>query len=120
MTELKNKKWMVYLIHHAHTDIGYTEIQEDVYENHIFDDNAPPGAKISRFVDEWNKHYSDKIEIKMAPLREIFAHLRKSADALPVAKGDWTDWWGDGVGTSPSEVKMYKDAERKKYDLQTS
>lgn len=29
-----NKKWMVYLIHHSHTDIGYTERQEKIARYH--------------------------------------------------------------------------------------
>ena len=29
-----NKKWTVYLIHHSHTDIGYTERQEKIARYH--------------------------------------------------------------------------------------
>jgi len=28
------RKWMIYLFHHAHTDIGYTELQTRIYKKH--------------------------------------------------------------------------------------
>lgn len=30
-----NKKWTMYILHHSHTDIGYTDLQERVIYNHI-------------------------------------------------------------------------------------
>ena len=29
-----NRKWKVYLIHHSHTDIGYTERQDKIISYH--------------------------------------------------------------------------------------
>ena len=39
-----------------------------------------------------------------------------NAANLPVYSGDWTDWWADGVGSTPAEVKLYREAARK-YNL---
>lgn len=30
-----DRKWQVYVIHHSHTDIGYTDLQEKIIYNHI-------------------------------------------------------------------------------------
>lgn len=30
-----NKKWTMYVLHHSHTDIGYTDLQERIIYNHI-------------------------------------------------------------------------------------
>lgn len=30
-----NKKWTMYILHHSHTDIGYTDLQEKIIYNHI-------------------------------------------------------------------------------------
>lgn len=79
----------------------------------IFDDNAPPNARIAELVEAWNLHHGDEIEIRMEPISAFFARLRAEGERLPVAKGDWSDWWGDGVGSTPLEVKMYKDAQRR-------
>lgn len=30
-----NRKWTLYILHHSHTDIGYTDLQEKIVYNHI-------------------------------------------------------------------------------------
>jgi hypothetical protein len=30
-----NRKWTMYILHHSHTDIGYTDLQEKIIYNHI-------------------------------------------------------------------------------------
>ncbi|BCJ98990.1 glycoside hydrolase family 38 N-terminal domain-containing protein [Anaerocolumna chitinilytica] len=30
-----NRKWTVYILHHSHTDIGYTDLQERIIYNHV-------------------------------------------------------------------------------------
>lgn len=32
---MKNKKWNIYIVHHSHTDIGYTDLQENVLYNQV-------------------------------------------------------------------------------------
>ncbi|MDF2943611.1 MAG: glycoside hydrolase family 38 [Herbinix sp.] len=32
---MRNRKWTMYIIHHSHTDIGYTDLQERIIYNHI-------------------------------------------------------------------------------------
>ena len=35
MVQSLNRPWTIYLIHHSHTDIGYTERQEKIERNHV-------------------------------------------------------------------------------------
>jgi len=75
-------------------------------------DNSPPSLRIPEFIKKWNGLYGDKIELKMSTLDEFFAVLRKQKD-IPTYKGDWTDWWADGVGSTSADVIQYRDASRK-------
>ncbi|HCD46386.1 MAG TPA: glycosyl hydrolase [Lachnoclostridium sp.] len=79
-------------------------------------DNAPPSAGIARRVNELNKIYKDRISFRMVTLEQFFDAVRKHCSDIPVFRGDWTDWWADGIGSTPAEVKVYRDAMRK-YDL---
>lgn len=79
-------------------------------------DNAPPSAGIARRVNELNKIYKDRISFRMVTLEQFFDAVRNHCSDIPVFRGDWTDWWADGIGSTPAEVKVYRDAMRK-YDL---
>ena len=76
-------------------------------------DNAPPSGDIARRVQELNEYYKGEITFQMVTLEQFFKIVEESCDNIPVYKGDWTDWWADGVGSTPSEVKLYREAERK-------
>lgn len=76
-------------------------------------DNAPPSREIAKRVQELNKIYDGKIVFKMVNLEQFFRIVEKRCDNLPTYSGDWTDWWADGVGSTPSEVKTYREAVRK-------
>lgn len=49
-----DRKWQVYVIHHSHTDIGYTDLQEKIMYNHI--DYIRSAVKMTEEVPEfrWN------------------------------------------------------------------
>lgn len=75
-------------------------------------DNSPPSVKILEFIKRYNES-GQKIELKMATLDEFFEELRKqNQEDIPVLKGDWTDWWADGVGSTPADVMQYRQAVR--------
>lgn len=76
-------------------------------------DNAPPGKEIARRVNELNAVYQGSIVFKMVTLEQFFEQVEAVGGDIPVYRGDWTDWWADGVGSTPAEVKLYKDAVRK-------
>ena len=77
-------------------------------------DNAPASLKVLEFIDRYNADHKD-IELKMATLDELFARVEKLPD-LPEYAGDWTDWWADGVGSTPADVMHYRAASRA-YDI---
>lgn len=76
-------------------------------------DNAPPGIEIAARVHELNEIYDGRITFKMVTLEQFFEAVRNECDNIPVYSGDWTDWWADGVGSTPAEVKLYREAVRK-------
>jgi len=79
-------------------------------------DNSPPNKEIAKRIDLLNEKYDGQIRIQMVTLEEFFHHVRAESYDIPVYKGDWNDWWADGIGSTPAAVKLYKDALRK-YDL---
>jgi hypothetical protein len=82
----------------------------------VITDNAPPSGRVVDFINKWNAEFGEQIEIEMTSLTEFFDHLREQREIIPTYKGDWTDWWADGVGSTPSVLKHFRDAQRK-YNL---
>ncbi len=76
-------------------------------------DNAPPSADVARRVQELNNYYEGKLHFEMVTLEQFFERVKESCKDIPIISGDWTDWWADGVGSTPSEVKMFREAARK-------
>ncbi len=78
-------------------------------------DNSPPSAAIARRVQIANEKL-DNVTVKMSTLSEFFDYVRKNAGNIPTLRGDFTDWWADGVGSTANTVKVYRDAQRR-YNL---
>lgn len=49
----------------------------------------------------------------MVSLQELYAAIKDELTNAPVYHGDLTDWWADGVGSTPYAVKHYKEAQHK-------
>jgi len=79
----------------------------------LMTDNAPPNEAIYNFIQAFNKKHGKAIKIKMVTLEELFAYVRKHESTIETFKGDWTDWWADGIGSTPNTVKHYRQAQRK-------
>lgn len=77
-------------------------------------DNSPASLKVLEFIDRYNAEH-EEIKLKLATLDEFFAEAEKLKD-LPVYAGDWTDWWADGVGSTPADTMHYRAASRM-YDM---
>ena len=87
-------------------------------------DNSPPNAEIVTRINKMNARHKN-INIKMVTLDEFFEQVTKRCDNIPTYKGDWNDWWADGVSSTPAVVKIFKEAQRKynickKLDADTS
>lgn len=75
-------------------------------------DNSPPSPRILEFIRRYNEK-GGRIELKMATLDEFFGRVRQQdLETIPVYRGDWTDWWADGVGSTPADVTQYRQAAR--------
>lgn len=76
-------------------------------------DNSPPNEKIIDFINDWNEKHGDDIHIEMVTLDELFNRVRSSDVPIETFSGDWTDWWADGVISTPNVIKHYREAVRK-------
>ena len=76
----------------------------------VFSDNAPPETEILRVIQEYNRRYGQGLAIRMVSLQELYAAIAPKLADAPVYGGDLTDWWANGVGSTPYAVKHYKDA----------
>ena len=79
----------------------------------VLGDNAPPNMAVLDMIQQYNANYSD-IELKMVTLQDFYQEVlsRLDTDKIPVVTGDFTDWWANGVGSTPLAVKHYRAAQR--------
>lgn len=76
-------------------------------------DNGSPNASIPEFCRKYNEKHGDQICLKMATLDDFFDAVEAADVEIPTYSGDWTDWWADGVGSTPDVVAHARDAGRK-------
>lgn len=79
----------------------------------VFSDNAPPELEILRVIQEYNRRYGQETQLKMVSLQELYAEIRDKLANAPVYHGDLTDWWANGVGSTPYAVKHYREAQHR-------
>ncbi|QGH36204.1 glycoside hydrolase [Gracilibacillus salitolerans] len=75
-------------------------------------DNAAPNGKIMDFIHRWNSEYGNNVEIEMTTLNTFFDHVKNQEFEIPVYKGDWPDWWSDGVASTAMNTQIFRDAQR--------
>ena len=67
-------------------------------------DNGPPDPRMPDFVRDWNaKGLRPRIDFT-TPTAFAAMLSDRHGDSLPVLRGDWLDWWSDGVGSSAYET----------------
>jgi alpha-mannosidase len=67
-------------------------------------DNGPPDRRLPDFVREWNAAGRTPRLVITTP-SAFGRHLRETHGAdLPTLRGDWLDWWCDGVASSAYET----------------
>ncbi|MBN2859275.1 MAG: hypothetical protein JXK93_03315 [Sphaerochaetaceae bacterium] len=76
-------------------------------------DNAPPQALIAGRIRDLNQLFEGELEISMVTLDHFFHAVRNSSVEIPTYSGDWTDWWADGVASTPLATKVCREAQRK-------
>ncbi len=76
-------------------------------------DNSFPSEGVAQRINALNTHFAGEISFYMVTLDEFFHHVQSECHDIPTYRGDWTDWWADGVGSTPEAVKICREAQRK-------
>lgn len=79
----------------------------------LFHDNAPPNLEILHRIEAYNQRYPQGVQLRMVSLQELYSAIREPLADSPVYHGDLTDWWANGVGSTPYAVKHYREAQRR-------
>ncbi|QGQ94105.1 glycoside hydrolase [Paenibacillus psychroresistens] len=108
--EIAEKRIHRYLSQLEQEDYPYDFVP--VMASGLITDNAPPNGQIMDFIHKWNLHYGASVHIEMTTLNSFFTHLRKQEKNIPIFKGDWPDWWADGVASTPVPTKVFREAQR--------
>lgn len=80
-----------------------------------YHDNASPQAAASDFVRRFNEGNADNggIKLRMGTISEFFDRVRaQPAESLPTMRGDWTDWWNFGAGSTAHETAQALSGQR--------
>jgi alpha-mannosidase len=78
---------------------------------HAANDNRWPTADFLEVVRQWNRRHPN-IPMRTATIDEALDVLAGQAAAadIPVLRGEWSDWWSHGHGSSALEVAAYREA----------
>ena len=79
----------------------------------LFHNNAPPNLEILHLIEAYNQRYPQGVQLRMVSLQELYSAIREPLADSPVYRGDLTDWWANGVGSTPYAVKHYREAQRR-------
>jgi hypothetical protein len=91
---------------------GYTADFVPVHVSGMMTDNSPPSAELIRFVNEWNARHGKQILIEMVTPSAVSARVRREFKNIPHYRGDWPDWWSDGVSATPDQTRLCRHAQR--------
>lgn len=109
-TSFAERKLLPTLAHLEKT--GYPFSFLPIMGNAIYTDNGPAGDGYCDILAQWNARFGDHIHIRTATLEEFFHYLEKTVQDIPVCRGDWTDWWSDGVAATPVDTAIFRNAQR--------
>lgn len=90
----------------AHLDaVGYGLRSLLVQTTHPFGDNGSGDPDLGAFVEAWNGAGGRPRLVFATPSMWVEAVRAEGAD-LPTRRGDWTDFWNFGAGSSAREVRV--------------
>ncbi len=75
-------------------------------------DNAPPNFETAGFIREWNAAHGGSIRLEMTTPAAFMQKVRAEWQDIPVHRGDWPDWWSDGLASIPDETRFCRTAQR--------
>ncbi len=68
-------------------------------------DNGPPDERMSNFVKSWNEN--NELKMEFLTVSEFGKKLNEDyKDKMQTQRGDWTDHWTDGPGSSSYETGL--------------
>lgn len=91
---------------------GYPESFTLLGFSGMVSDNAPPHFAISDFVREWNASHAGSIRLEMTTPSAFMRKVRAEWRDIPAYRGDWPDWWSDGLASIPDETRFCRTAQR--------
>lgn len=97
---------------HSLTDNGYPYDFVPVNLSGMMTDNGFPNVSIVDFIKRYNAEH-DEIRLEMATLDQFFDIAESKIRDVPTYSGDFTDWWADGIGSTPDVVSHAREAGRK-------
>ncbi len=75
-------------------------------------DNDPPCDLLPAFIAAWNAAGLTPT-LRMTTATEALDALRaEAADQIPTLSGEWTNWWANGVASTPRELSASRQAKR--------
>ena len=78
----------------------------------VFTDNAPPNPVIAEVCDAYNRLPNAPAKLQMVTLEQLYQEIAPKLQNAPVYRGDFTDWWANGLGSDHVGVKHYREAQR--------
>jgi alpha-mannosidase len=139
------RQWSVYIYPHSHADIGYTNTHANVelihkrnlingielakktagYPDDIFPmswamaDNTPIDADLPDAVKSWNEDYAFPHLIIASATDIMKTFEERYGDQLPVLRGDFTEYWTDGLGTDAKQTGMNRSSKERLIQAET-
>jgi len=82
----------------------------------LLTDNSPPSPAIAGRISRWNDLHGDQVRMEMTTPGALAGIIEETVPAasLPEHRGDWPDWWGDGIGGDPEAVALFRHAQRER------
>jgi hypothetical protein len=72
-----------------------------------YHDNGAPQPLLADFVRQFNEGNAESggVKLRIGTLTEFFDRMRaEPEERLPLMRGDWTDWWNFGAGSTAHET----------------
>jgi alpha-mannosidase len=97
----------------------HSALMLSVTNNYIYD-NDLPCRQLSEFIRVWNEMGLQPKLIFSTPSR-FFGRIKAGLTSdIVTLKGEWSDWWADGIGSAPVEISLFKSAQRRNLDIENA
>ena len=77
-----------------------------------YHDNGSPQSVLPEFIRRWNES-DPEVRLRLITVSDFFDRLRNEPEErLPLMRGDWTDWWNFGAGSTAHETSQLLEGQR--------